>query len=392
MGTLSNLTVAEYPILTLKNNYYEQAVNLLFTDQDFVEEERLNRERNRLVWGDAFTKNDNNYIFKGFKQTASVCKQRLEIYGHTLSSAKIEFGNAKVNANINDHYEFSLSKVTFNHYIETIKLIVTSGIIHYEELYTNFTESLITDELSFHGLSFATYLYCVLSALPPESIIEYELNELIDNGYINIEDVKQIKQEKIIVITEGKTDSEFISASLRNLHPNLFTYYHFIDFSNNDFKHESNASTLVKLITAFFALNIKHYVIAIFDNDTAGRHELKRIHVDKLPFNIKAIKFPNIKLANSYPTIGPTGMERMNINELACGIELYLGEDILKDGEDFIPVQWKGYNDKMEQYQGQISYKETVQSKFRDKLKKGIGVNSFEMEQLLEVILKAFHN
>jgi len=392
MGTLSNLTVAGYPILTLKNSYYQEAVNLLFTEFDFIDEQRINANRNHLVWGNQFDGNEDEYTFRGFVQTAEVCKQRLEIYGHSLKKARIEFESVKQSAIDDGHYGFSVRKVSFKNYIETINLIIANGMIHYDELYTNFTESLITDELSFYGLSFETYLYCVLSVLPPDSVIEYELNDLHESGYISIEAVKQIKREKIIVITEGKTDSEFISASLRILHPNLFPYYHFIDFSNNDFKHESNASTLVKLVTAFFALNIRHHVIAIFDNDTAGRHELGRIHVDKLPFNIKAIKFPNINLANRYPTIGPTGVKRMNVNELACGIEMYLGEDILKEDGKLIPIQWKGYNDKMQQYQGQISQKEFVQAKFRDKLKAGNGVNSIEMIQLLNVILKAYLN
>ena len=80
----------------------------------------------------------------------------------------------------------------------------------------------------------------------------------------------------------------------------------------------------------------------------------------------------------------------MNVYELACGIEMYLGEDMLIDDGALIPIQWKGYNDKMQQYQGQVSKKEFVQTKFREKLKAGNGVNSVEMAQLLDVILKAF--
>lgn len=36
----------------------------------------------------------------------------------------------------------------------------------------------------------------------------------------------------------------------------------------------------------------------------------------------------------------------MNINGFACGIEMYLGNDVLTKDGVAIPVQWKAFNEK----------------------------------------------
>ncbi len=49
---------------------------------------------------------------------------------------------------------------------------------------------------------------------------------------------------------------------------------------------------------------------------------------------------------------------------------MYLGEDVLKlNGNNLCPVQWTGYDQKLEKYQGEILEKRQIQNKFKDKLK-----------------------
>ena len=170
------------------------------------------------------------------------------------------------------------------------------------------------------------------------------------------------------------------------LYPYLFNRYKFFDFSEFNVKLETNASALVRLVIAFASANIKHPIVALFDNDTAGIMELERLQAENLPPNIKVMKLPDIKFAKSYPTIGPNGIRKMNVNGLACGIEMYLGEDCVKNGSTFIPVQWKGYNDKQRKYQGEIVDKAKVQEAFRLKLLARNLNPILEMDQLLQSI------
>ncbi|MDI9872211.1 HEPN/Toprim-associated domain-containing protein [Flectobacillus roseus] len=388
MGSFSQLTIADYPIFSNKNGYFQEIVNLLFLPDDFIKEERKNSTRNKLVWGDAYENEKGTYTFRGYKQIASVCKQRLEIFGMTLQKAKKDFPSAKKIALKEDFYSFPLSKVSFTQYLSEVSDIINKKEINYNQLYTNLRDSLITGELGIFGQSLQSQLYSILSSVPENSIVEYDLTDVIYGGWVKEKEVKQITIEKILVLTEGKTDVEFISATLKKLHPFLHPYYHFIDF--DEYKVESNASALVKLVISLAASNIKHPIIVLFDNDTTGIMEMNKLKSVQIGENFKILKLPDIQTAKKYPTIGPTGIKKMNVNGLACGIEMYLGKDTLtKDGKP-IPVHWRAYNEKEKKYQGDISEKSWVQDTFRQKLKSNSLSDFSDLEQVLKAVFTAF--
>lgn len=388
MGSYSQVAFADYPIFENKNWYYEEIVNFLFQPNDFVIEKRKYSERNNLVWGDAYENEKGNFDFIGYKQTVNVCKQRLEIYGASTKKAKSDFNIAKKIAKKEDFYSFSLSDLTYEKYLTEVKSIIESKEKNYEQLNLNLRESLISGGLGIYGQSIESHLYSILSVLPENAIIEYDLTDIISGGWVDISSVKSVNFEKIIILTEGKTDVEFISMSIEKLFPHLKNYYHFIDF--NEHRVESSASALVKLITSFTAANVKHPIIALFDNDTAGLKEMKKLVSKKLPKNIRILKYPDIDLAKKYPTVGPTGKKKMNVNGYACSIEMYFGVDILMNDGELIPVQWKGFDDKEKKYQGEIADKNYVQDAFRKKLEKNTMTELTELTELLNVIFNAF--
>jgi hypothetical protein len=73
------------------------------------------------------------------------------------------------------------------------------------------------------------------------------------------------------------------------------------------------------------------------------------------------VALPYLKFARRYPTIGPNGALRTDINGCACSIEVYLGEAALT-GEDgvLMRVQWKGDESKLKRYQGELLDKKSV--------------------------------
>jgi hypothetical protein len=327
MGSFSYLTVADYPIFEIKNGYFEEIINLIFLPEDFVEEKRHYASRNIIIWGNSYETEKRKFVFKGFKQTAKVCKQRLEIYGASTKSAKKDFQLAKKIAKKEGNYDFPINKVTYEQYIDQISIILKNKERGYDELFTNLKDSLLAGQLGIDGQTIQGHIFSILNTLPEDAIIEYDLSDVISGGWVKEQEVKQISIEKIIVLTEGKTDVEFISAGLTKLYPHLSPYYHFINF--DEYKVESNASALVKLVIALAASNIKHPIIVLFDNDTTGIMEMKKLNSINLSNNFKILKYPDIQMANKYPTIGPTGIKKMNVNGLACGIEMYFGQEIL---------------------------------------------------------------
>lgn len=388
MGSFSQITFADYPVFDIKNWYYPEIVNSLFLPDDFITEKRKYSTRNRLVYGDSYENEKGTFEFKGFRQTVKVCRDRLEIFGASSKKGKKDFQQAKKLSRQEGLYYFSLSNIQYDHYLAEIKSIVDSKEKTYDQLNENLRESLTSGDLGIYGLSIDSHLYSILSVLSDYDFVEYDLTDVINGGWVDEDQAKYVDYEKIIILTEGKSDVEFISKSIEKLYPHLKHYYHFIDF--DEYKVESSASALVKLITSFAAANVKHPIIALFDNDTAGLKEMRKFTSMTVPPNIKILKYPDITLAKKYPTVGPTGKKKMNVNGHACSIEMYFGIDVLMKNNQLIPIQWKGYDDKEKKYQGEIADKNYVQDSFRRKLNNALVTETKELIELLNGIFNAY--
>lgn len=388
MGSFSEITFADYPVFSNKNWYYPEIVNSLFLPDDFICEKRKYSTRNRLVWGNAYENEKGTFEFKGYRQTVKVCKERLEIFGASSKKAKKDFQQGKKTSRQEGFYNFSLSSITYDQYLAEIKSIIDSKEITYDQLNENFRESLTSGELGIYGFSLDSHLHSILSVLSDNDFVEYDLTDVIDGGWVDENQAKNVDYEKIIILTEGKSDVEFISKSIEKLYPHLKDYYHFIDF--DEYKVESSASALVKIITSFAAANVKHPIIALFDNDTAGLKEMKKLTSKTVQPNIRILKYPDITIAKKYPTVGPTGKKKMNVNGLACSIEMYFGVDVLTRNNELIPIQWKGFEEKEKKYQGEIADKNYVQETFRKKLRKTEVTEIEDFNKLLNGIFNAY--
>jgi hypothetical protein len=179
----------------------------------------------------------------------------------------------------------------------------------------------------------------------------------------------------IIVLTEGTTDAEFITAAIDVLYPHLNDVIRCLDY---DQKPESGASAVVKMARAFAAAGISNRVVAIFDNDAAGISELRtldRKDRKKLPRHIRACAYPHLPLAEWYPALPAVGsgtspgtIEYANVNGSGAGIELYLGEDVLTgpDGQ-LRPLEWRPITGAHGPLQGRVTGKNAIQKAFRKK-------------------------
>lgn len=216
-------------------------------------------------------------------------------------------------------------------------------------------------------------LRAYLEKLPDGLEVVQDVTDLIAGGYYEADDpICSAAQEslikdypintKIIVLTEGSTDAAVVRASLDLLYPKLAGYYSFMDFGLS--RAMGGAGALVQILKAFVGSGITNRVVALFDNDTAARDALANLSGISLPRNIRAQTYPAIPLAATYPTLGPGGLVRLDINGLACSIELFLGRDVLTTDGRLRPVQWAGYNNKLRQYQGEIVSKDEIHKRY----------------------------
>jgi hypothetical protein len=220
------------------------------------------------------------------------------------------------------------------------------------------------------GLDLNVALRLVLEILPDADEFIYDITALVLEGYPSKNDdlvERYSSRSKIIVLTEGSTDSWIISESLRLLYPHLADYFTFMDFEGA--RVGGGAGNLANIIKSFSGTGIVNKVVAFFDNDTAAVSALRGLRLVQIPSNIKVIQLPEIKLLKDYPTIGPSGLVSMDVNGLAASIELYLGKDILVDAKGNLnPVQWTGFISEVGRYQGEVLSKEEIQRKFKQKV------------------------
>lgn len=234
-------------------------------------------------------------------------------------------------------------------------------------------------QFGFPGYDSRFFLRAVLEACPADATVTYDLHDLLGGGYISVEenltewahqhlaDEFSLSQ-KIVVLTEGRSDKWILEKALRLLYPHLADYYSFMDFEGTHLP--GGAGHLVAIVKAFVGAGIANRTLALFDNDTAAQSALRALGPVSLPKHIQVLRYPDIGIARAYPTLGPTGIVTMDINGLAASVEVYLGDDTLRDDAgNLVPVQWRGYDDGLKQYQGEILNKTGIQERFRDKLK-----------------------
>jgi hypothetical protein len=230
----------------------------------------------------------------------------------------------------------------------------------------------------FPAEDFRCMLRLALEAFRDDEEVSYDLTDLIDGGCFEAE-AEMVRyaeycipreyevQRTIIVLTEGSTDRWIIERAMKLLCPHLAPFFSFMDFDG--VRIEGGAGALANIVRAFSGARVSNRVIALFDNDTAGKTALASLKAIALPPNIKVFTLPQIEIARSYPTLGPSGVSVMDINGMACGIELYLGVDVLTERDGGLaPVQWKGFDVKLRQYQGELLTKSEVLDRFRKKI------------------------
>ena len=192
--------------------------------------------------------------------------------------------------------------------------------------------------------------------------VEWRYNDVVENGWVKREDIVQNLEEKnkILIVTEGSTDSFIIRRTINELYPNIVDFFEFIDMKEN--YPFTGVGNLKNFCQGLSKINTQNNIIVIFDNDTAGRAIYNVIKDIKKPKNLVFCLLPEHKEFKEFKTIGPFGEQKTNINGKAVSIECFL--DLSSVTENPI-VRWKNYDEKMLEYQGALENKDAYTSKFK---------------------------
>jgi hypothetical protein len=433
MGTYSEFLIGQYSFCETKNDV-EPLIMTIFRERDKITYAEATEEIDcSETTGD--TPADMYHVYQ-YRTSASIVRKRLDIMGFSLENVQLAFDVGikerilEIEAymeSANDNYGYlsdlkrdqdTLISSDFSSWIEAFRDILSRNLqtYNYHKRDTMKDENPLIQYILYEDDYDQIYRFpcsdiralirIMVEVCSPEELIIQDVSGLIASGYYDPEDaicnlnIQYLTKdysvnEKIILLAEGSTDISILRESLGILYPELLDYFSFMDFGIANV--QGGTSALVATIKAFIGSNISNRIIALFDNDTAGHLAKKQLEGFSIPENIKVMTYPDIEDACNYPTIGPSGVNILNVNGLACSIELYLGSDILSRNGQSIPVQWTGYEKTLRQYQGEILDKRQVQEAFAKKVAECKRTNTIgdsdtwqSMRCLLEAIFAAF--
>jgi hypothetical protein len=232
--------------------------------------------------------------------------------------------------------------------------------------------------LGFPSFDLRDPMRAIVEVMDADAEVVYDLTDIVGGGYVEADDdlcayarrdmaEDFLVNHKVVVLTEGNIDKWVLEGALEVLYPHLAEYYSFMDFESA--RAPGGASALVSTVKAFIGAGIVNRIVALFDNDTAARSAMRALDNITIPENVRILRHPDIPSACNYPTLGPQGTVKMDINGLAGSIELYFGHDVLLGADgNLTPVQWRGYDERLRNYQGEIMKKAELQSRFSAKL------------------------
>lgn len=223
-------------------------------------------------------------------------------------------------------------------------------------------------------------LRAAVEVLGPDAVVEYDIGELVRSGWYELQQPIAAEANRdlqaaaranapVIVLTEGSSDAAALRLALQVLSPHLIGYVTFYDF--HGMNAAGGAGSLAATVRAIAAAGVVNRTIAVFDNDTAGRDAIRSLSSAALPESLCVITLPELELARAYPTRGPQGESTQDVNGLAASLEMYFGEDVLRDPEGHLtPVEWSNLDRGMGAWHGALQRKGQLQERFVDKVRR----------------------
>lgn len=396
MGSYAQCWLGDFFVGSSKNDVDPNLISL-FREED----KRVVRDKSLTIpdvlkhWLDEESGQSDSPLVVYYSTPAKLLRDRLELFGYTLETAKRVFREccqeqAKSLADTFAGKDGHLIRqdLAILHSITPESWMAELAEIKALNLKPSRAASketlrgymLSEDWYGYPGIDLNVVLRLAIEVSFEATELIYDVTDLVLSGYFDEEDDlvsysyssvadEFVARSKIIVLTEGRTDSWILSEAMVLLYPHLAEYFSFMDFEGS--RSAGGVGTLVNLVKAFAGAGIVNRTLAIFDNDTAARTAIQSLDAISLPKHMVVLRLPELEILKSYPTLGPAGMARVDVNGMAASIELMLGRDVLADEEyGLVPVQWTGYEQRLGCYQGEVLRKQELHAAYKDKLER----------------------
>ena len=227
----------------------------------------------------------------------------------------------------------------------------------------------------------------ILAENPNNDDVElyWRFADVVENGWTTREDiVKQLpSDQKILIVTEGSTDTFVIRRAINTLYPDIADFFDFIDME----KHYpfTGVGNLSNFCLGLIRINILNKILVIFDNDTAAAEKYQQLETIDKPNSLLITKLPDHKDFENFTTFGPQGETSENINGKAVAIECFLDHNSIPQDP---AVRWTSFNKQLQQYQGELIDKKRYIRAFKCCDLSGDSFNCDRLKYLIDYILE----
>lgn len=249
-----------------------------------------------------------------------------------------------------------------------------------------------------HSWSERSYFANLIAVLHPYSVLRvlaenvtnldanvlWHYGPLVDNGYASESEFTPDarRTQTFLVATEGSSDTYILQHALALLRPEISDFFRFIDVSE---RHPfSGAGNLLRFAEGLAKIDVHNQVVFLFDNDAEGSDIHRKVSELALPVNMRAMMLPDIEAFRSFPTQGPEGMGRADINGRAASIECYL--DLEYGGCPPAKVIWTNYKKDLDIYQGALEAKEAYTKAFLKLNPEKLTSDAYRMQKMNSVL------
>ena len=374
MGTMITLGVGKLEINWGKNDFYENFRDL-FQPNDWKDI--------KYYYADNVVE-----IKKGYSRELALVKPRLDLLGYTLENIKTIYESAYTEY-CDVMGEYADSVLTFEEYFNVFSKINLSKVNtltedddwDFGEYVTKciFEDKEIQRLLKKYSLGRKSGEF--YENLPPRLLVrvlcenptakdlplQWYMADHVENGWSKEEDLspKLEDKDKILIVTEGKSDTFILQTSINKLFPAISDFFYFIDMEEN--YPFTGTGNLYNFASGLTKIKIQNKTIIVFDNDEAGIFSYKKCQ-EKLDVitNLKFYHLPDMDEFKNFLTVGPTGDSYQDINGKAVSIECFLDLDF--NSPKAPTVRWTIYNEKSNKYQGALISKDEYTRTFKKHL------------------------
>lgn len=190
------------------------------------------------------------------------------------------------------------------------------------------------------------------------------------------------RTQAILIATEGASDANILRRALDVLRPDVADFFRFID--GDERHHFWGTGNLVKFAEGLLRIDIQNQVLFLFDNDAEGVDAYRKLQALKMPGNMRSMLLPDIDELQSFPALGPEGLNACDINGRAAAIECYLDLDL--NGYPPARVIWSNYKKDVDAWHGALEHKESYVRHFMKQDAVSLTTGTYDTSKLVRLL------